>query len=278
MKKLAIINQKGGVAKTTSAISIASGIAMLKPKSRVLLVEADAQGNFKTYFKIKHVDAQISFGDLLVGGKANFAPSDLNQVPVGPLTSKLTLDVMMAGPTLKNADIKMAAFTARESVLKVRLKETTPHWDYVIFDCAPAINVPNQNVIAACDYVLIPSTMDAFSGTGVQATTTFIEDIEKSLEKKVTILGILPTIFDKRIAQSSMYLEAIKDYGLRVLKPIPVDRRVRSAINNARTVHRYEDSPASVAYLNTCEELLKKMDGKKAPKPISRMNHEEASL
>jgi chromosome partitioning protein len=268
-------NQKGGVAKTTTAVNLAAGIKLLRPKASVLLIEADPQGSIKTYFRFKHSDTEVSFANFLIDD-TEITPEKMHKAPVG---DGQEFDVLCASKRLGDADFKMSAYPRREETLRMRFKNVK-HWDYVIFDCAPALNIVTQNILTLANYLIIPSTMDPFSASAIRNMTEQVEVVKKYYDSSPKILGVLPTIFDKRTAISNGALKAVKDAfsSLNIFEPIGVDNYIKkSQIKMKPIYHFMEESRSAKQYLEFCKQTLEIIDKDVAAKATSKKSREALS-
>jgi len=259
MKTIAITNIKGGVAKTSTATALASGIKIIKPNSRILLIDADPQGSIKTQFGLKLQNSNNEdFSSFLM--EDTLFENAIQKIPI----DKYTIDVMISSRRLSDADIKMAAFPRREETLRIRFKkkQIEKDYDYIIIDTSPAMNIVTLNILTFVDYVLIPATMDAFAISNINYLIDQIKIIDEFYDKTPQILGILPTMFDKRISLSAQALEAIKrKFGksYTIFEPIGIDATVKKAQVKRKFIYSFPQSRAAQQYQNLTGKILEQV-------------------
>jgi chromosome partitioning protein len=256
MKTLLVTCIKGGVGKSTTSMSVAAGIKQMKPEASVLLIDGDPQGSVKSCFGLKL--AQNSNEDF-----ASFLIEDTpfeNAVQKVDIGDGLTMDVMISSRRLSEADLKMAAFPRREETLKMRFKKQNVSYDYVVIDSSPAMNLTLLNFMTFADYWLIPSSMDAFSISNINYLFEQAKIIEEFYDKHPKIIGILPTMFDRRTTVSSQALDAVKaKFGDRtqIFDPIPIDSTVKKAQVKRQVIYQFlGESRAANAYKSLSEEIV----------------------
>ncbi|HEV8321812.1 MAG TPA: ParA family protein [Myxococcota bacterium] len=226
-RKIAVLNQKGGTGKTTTAVSIAAGIA--EAGHRTLLVDVDAQGNVGVCLGVR---GEKTLYHVMVEGTP---PSDC-AVPV-----RDNLDVITANETLAHAEVYLARMGAqRDGVMRGRLAALGAPYDYVILDCGPSISLLNQNALSYADEVLIPVSCDYLSLVGVKQVLRTIRSVNEVLQHPVSILGVLPTFYDMRLRIAR---DAIKTLGRhfdgKVLPPVRVNTRLKEAPATRKTIFEY---------------------------------------
>lgn len=252
MKSLLVTNIKGGVAKSSTAVAIATGLKLQQPKSRILLIDGDPQGSIKTYFGLKLQDSSKDFSSFLIDDTP--FEDALQQIPVG----NSSIDVMISSRRLSEADVRMAAFHRREETLKGRFKKQNIQYDYCVIDSSPAMNLVLLNFMTFADYWLIPATMDAFAISNINYLFEQRKIIQEFYDKTPAILGILPTMFDKRTIISQEAYEAIrKKFGdtCRIFDPIGVDSAVKRAQVKKQIIYALPGSRAAEGYKKLTAEL-----------------------
>ena len=154
----------------------------------------------------------------------------------------------------------MAAFPRREETLKMRFKKQNVSYDYVVIDSSPAMNLTLLNFMTFADYWLIPSSMDAFSISNINYLFEQAKIIEEFYDKHPKIIGILPTMFDRRTTVSSQALDAVKaKFGDRtqIFDPIPIDSTVKKAQVKRQVIYQFlGESRAANAYKSLSEEIV----------------------
>lgn len=253
MKSLLITNIKGGVAKSSTAVAIATGLKLLKPEAKVLLIDGDPQGSIKTYFGLKLQNSDKDFYSFLVEDTP--FEDALQKIPAG----ELSIDVMISSRKLSEADIRMAAFHRREETLKGRFKKQNIQYDYCIIDSSPAMNLVLLNFMTFADFWLIPATMDAFAISNINYIFEQKKIIETFYDRSPKILGILPTMFDRRTTVSQQAYEAIKTkFGsvCRIFEPIGIDSTIKKAQVKRQIIYEFTESRAAEGYRRLSSELL----------------------
>jgi chromosome partitioning protein len=232
-RRLAIINQKGGTGKTTTAINLAAGLA--ERGSDVLLVDLDAQGNVGASLGVR---GERSAYHLL----CQDPPTTLDEtiIPV-----RKHLDVVSADATLALAEVWLARLDgARDRVLGERLGNLRGRYQYVVLDCGPSLSLLNQNALSFADEVMIPVSCDYLALVGVKQVLQTLKDIDKHLGHTVRIAGVVPTFFD---ARTRLAREAVETLGGhfkdRLYEPIRRSTRLAEAPSHRQTI--FEFAPES---------------------------------
>ncbi len=252
MKSLLVTNIKGGVAKSSTAVAIATGLKLQHPSKRVLLIDGDPQGSIKTYFGLKLQNSDKDFSSFLI--EDTLFEDAIQKIEVG----ESTIDVMISSRRLSEADVRMAAFHRREETLKGRFKKQNVQYDYCIIDSSPAMNLVLLNFMTFADYWLIPATMDAFAISNINYLFEQKKIIEDFYDKSPQILGILPTMFDKRTTVSQQAFEAVKmKFGDRckIFEPIGIDSTVKKAQVKKQIIYSFSESRAAESYRKLAGEL-----------------------
>jgi chromosome partitioning protein len=225
--RIAVLNQKGGTGKTTTSVSLAAGLAEVG--YRTLLIDIDAQGNVGVSLGAKGQGRTLY--DVLVGKCT---------APEAAMTVRPGLDVILADETLATAEIKLAQMAkGRESALSHRMRGVKAY-DYIILDCGPSISLLNQNALTFADQVLIPVACDYLSLVGVKQILKTLKMVNDVLRHPISILGVLPTFYDRRNRISAEAVATLKGYFRdRVLPPIRVNTRLKEAPSRGETIFEY---------------------------------------
>lgn len=229
-RRIAILNQKGGTGKTTTAVNLAAGVA--ERGNNVLLIDTDAQGNVGVSLGVK---GEKSLYHVLVEGAD---PADV-AVPV-----RNSLDVITCDQTLAAAEIWLArqAPQHRARVLTKRLSQVqvSRRYDYVVLDCGPSLNLLNQNALSYADEVVIPVTCDYLALVGVKQVLRTIKDVERHLGHSVRVSAVLPTFYDARTKLSREVLETLQGhFKTKCLHPIRHNSRLAEAPSHRQTIFEY---------------------------------------
>lgn len=248
---IALTNQKGGVGKTTTAINL--GTALAAVGKRTLVVDLDPQGNASTGLGIAARDRESSTYDLVTAA-----------APLGKVlraTDIPNLWVAPASPDLAGSDIELIDVRDRNLRLRAALTDATGAFDFVLIDCPPALNMLTVNALAAADSVLVPLQCEFFALEGLSQLLRTVEMIKKSMNQKLTIEGIVLTMFDKRNNLSAQVAQDVRGtLGDLVFQTvIPRNVRLSEAPSHALPALVYDHLCAgSQAYIRLAGEMLRR--------------------
>jgi chromosome partitioning protein len=217
-RTIAIANQKGGVAKTTTVASL--GTALAEQGRKVLLVDLDAQSCLTFSMGLDPESVELSIHDVLLGRVG--AAMAIQPTEDG-------CDLLPATIELAGTEAQLLSRPGREYVLRTALAEVSQAYDSVLLDCSPSLGVLTLNALTAADEVLIPLQCEMLSHRGVGQLLDTIHDVQRILNPGLRVLGVLPTMFDGRTNHARAVLADVSGrYGLTVLEP-PIPKSVRFA-------------------------------------------------
>jgi len=245
---LAVTNQKGGVAKTTTVASL--GAAFAEHGLRVLLVDLDPQACLTFSLGLDPEEVELSVHDVLLG-----------RVGAAVATAHAAdgVDLLPSTIDLAGAESALLPKPGREFVLRTALEEVRDDYEVIILDCSPSLGVLTLNALTAADEVLIPLQCEMLSHRGVGQLLDTIADVQRILNRGLRVRGVLPTMYDARTSHSRAVLADVTErYGLPVLLP-PIPRSVRFA--EAPAVGRSilvtsQNSKGAQAYREVALQLL----------------------
>jgi len=235
---VAVANQKGGVAKTTTVASL--GVALARLGVDTLLVDLDPQAALTWSLGLDPEGLDPTVHDVLLGRAGVNEAIRKVEPHLGLLSSNLDL----AG-----AEPALLARTGREYALRSALDDArTPEgrrWERVLLDCPPSLGVLTLNALTAADEVVIPLQPEALSHRGVAQLLDVVADVRRLTNKKLKVMGVLPTLYDPRVILGREVLaDVTRRYNVKLLEP-PVRRSIRFAEAPSRGVSIFDASPAS---------------------------------
>ncbi len=250
MKILSIVNQKGGVGKTTTTINLAACLSKMKRK--VLLVDLDPQSNATRGSGLDSVSVEISINDVLL------ERNNINDVIVS--SKHDGYDLLPATPQLTESEVTLVTKDNREFVLKNKLNQVSDKYDYILMDCPPSLNILTVNSLVSATGVLIPVQCEFFALQGLSELINTIKQIQHSSNSSLKIEGILRTMFDSRNNLSNDVSDQLKEYFPDELykTKIPRNIRVAEAPSHGRSILQYDGlSKGSLSYYSLAGEVVK---------------------
>lgn len=252
-KIISIANQKGGVGKTTTAINLACSLAVLDYKT--LLVDCDPQANTTTGNGFDLRNVQLSVYDCLVN------ETDIRQVILKTETPNLSL--LPSHLDLVGAEIELINQPGRERKLEHVLNGIRNEYDFIVIDCSPSLGLITLNALTASDSVIIPVQCEFFALEGLGKLLNTNKIVQSKLNQKLSIEGILMTMYDGRLRLSNQVVEEVKNHfeGLVFNTIIHRNTRLGEAPSLGKPVLLYDaDSTGALNYLNLGKEILQRND------------------
>jgi chromosome partitioning protein len=248
-KVIVIANQKGGVAKTTTSVNLAASLAHYKKK--VLLLDLDPQGNASSGLGVNKAALEHSTYDVLV----NFVPIDKITIEINKRLSLVPAKVELAG-----AEMELVSAISRESRLKNALEEVRDQYDYIIIDTPPSLGLLTLNALTAADSFLVPIQCEYFALEGLSQLLSTIKIVQKNLNPKLEMEGILMTMFDNRTNLANQVVADVKEnFKDKVFKTIiPRNVRLSEAPSFGMSIIDYDiKSKGAETYLALAKEVIK---------------------
>lgn len=247
---IAFANQKGGVAKTTSTLSV--GVALAEQGCRVLAVDLDPQGALTYSVGVDPDEVDETINDVLV-----------RRLPVEKVITTREIDVVPANIDLAGAEAVLLTKTGREYALQRSLAEVADRYDYILIDCPPSLGILTINGLTAAQEVLIPLQCEALSHRGVGQLLETLGDIRHFTNPELRVAGILPTLYDGRSLHAREVLADVgRRYDIRVLEP-PIRKSIKfaEASQKGKSILSYAPThPGADAYRQIAAELIQ-MEG-----------------
>lgn len=250
-KIISIANQKGGVGKTTTAINLSTILA--KKGKKVLMIDADPQGNASSGVGIDRDSIELSVYDILI-----------NEIEVDDVVKKTNIKNLSICPSninLAGAEVELVSVMSREQRLKEKLDKVKANYDFIIIDCPPSLGLITLNAFTASDSVLIPVQCEYYALEGLGQLLNTINLVKKHLNKNIEIEGALLTMYDIRTNLSNQVVKEVKKYfNDKVYKNvIPRNVKLSEAPSYGMPISVYDPrSKGAKSYEKFVKEFLKK--------------------
>ena len=257
LRRIALMNQKGGVGKTTTTLNL--GAALARRGMRVLLVDLDPQANLTVHLDVDPAAIERSIYDVLLG-RAALAEA------LRP-TGTLGLDLVPASVDLAGAEMELVSVVGREQLLRgavdalVGPPAAADPYDFLLVDCPPSLGLLSVNALTAVREVIVPLQAEFFALQGMARLRDVVALVEKRLNPGLSILGILPSMVDSRTTLSREVLAEIRSFFGAAVFGTAIRRNVKlaEASSHGKTVFEYAaDSNGAADYAALAEEVLRR--------------------
>ncbi len=248
-KVIAVANQKGGVGKTTTSINLSSCVAYRNRK--VLLIDLDPQGNTTTGLGIDKKNMELSIYDVII-----------NETPLAEATISTIQENLFICPSsmkLAGAEVELVSLLSRELRLKNAIDDVKDQYDYIFIDCPPSLGLLTLNALTGSDTVLVPIQCEYYALEGLTQLMGTVSLVQKHLNKRLTVEGVVLTMFDARTNLSIEVADEVKKYFSNKVSGTLIPRHIKlsEAPSYGLPIVLYDGkSKGAEAYLNLADEFI----------------------
>ena len=246
---LAVVNQKGGVGKSTTAVNLSAALG--EAGKKILLIDMDPQGNATSGFGLSKDDRELCIYDALLG-EASFA--DMIEAH-----AEFPVDVVPATIQLAGAEVELVTAMSRETRLKGLIEPLRSEYDYIIIDCAPSLGLLTINALTAADGVLIPIQCEFYSLEGLSKLLDSVRLVKAHLNPELEVFGVVMTMHDGRTKLAQQVVDEVREFfGDKAFQTlIPRSVRISEAPSFGQSIIEYDSKgKGAVAYRSLAKEVM----------------------
>lgn len=246
---MAVINQKGGVGKSTTVINLSACLG--ESKKKVLVIDFDPQGNSTSGYGVEKEELEHDIYDVI-----------LHEYPIEDVIMETCEDNVFIAPAtiqLATAEIELVTAMARESVLKDAIASIRDEFDYILIDCPPSLGLLTINALIAANSLLIPIQCEYYALEGVAKLLESMQMVKRRMNPELEIFGVLMTMYDSRTTLSKQVVDEVQNYfGKKMFKTIiPRNVKLSEAPSHGIPVIQYARvSKGSLAYMKLAKEVV----------------------